>query len=67
MMDAFQQSMLKYMSELQAEIRNIKSDISVIKNDIKELKKEHDTLMSAFPQGLERHAKDHKKKKWFIF
>ena len=59
--------MLKYLSELQTEIRNIKLDISVIKNDIKELKKEHDLLMSAFPHGLEKHAKDHKKKKWFIF
>lgn len=66
-MDAFQQSMLKYMADLQFEIRNIKQDIATIKNDIKELKREHESLMNAFPNGLESHANDHKKKKWFLF
>lgn len=66
-MDAFQTSMLKYMSDLQTEIRNIKQDVAIIKNDIKELKKEHENLMSAFPNGIDSHARDHKKKKWFLF
>lgn len=68
-MDAFQTSMLKYMTELTSEIKKIKDDIADIKLVASDLKEEHEEFMNAFPTGIEDHKNDHvkQKKKWFIF
>lgn len=68
-MDAFQTSMLKYMTELTSEIKKIKDDIADIKLAVSDLKEEHEEFMNAFPHGIEDHKNDHvkQKKKWFIF
>jgi len=68
-MDAFQTSMLKYMTELTSEIKKIKDDIADIKLVVSDLKEEHEEFMNAFPNGIEDHKNDHvkQKKKWFIF
>ena len=68
-MDAFQTSMLKYMTELTSEIKKIKDDIAVIKLMASDLKGEHEEFMNAFPYGIEDHKNVHvkQKKKRFIF
>ena len=68
-MDAFQTSMLKYMTELTSEIKKIKDDIADIKLVASDLKEEHEEFMNAFPYGIEDHKNVHvkQKKKWFIF
>lgn len=68
-MDAFQTSMLKYMSDLTSEINKIKDDIADIKANITALKGEQEDFMKGFPYGIEDHKNDHikRKKKWFLF
>ncbi len=66
-MDPFNAAVLKYLSEIGAEIKKIKTDISAINESIKQVKEEHDVFMKAFPNGIEKHRSDHtKKKNWFF-
>lgn len=67
-MDAFQTSMLKYMTELTSEINKIKEDVADIKANIADLKGEQEEFMKGFPYGIEDHKNDHiKRRKWFLF
>lgn len=65
-MSPYDQSVLRLLSDIDSQLRKINSDIIDINDNIKDLKKEHETFMSAFPNGIEDHKRDHKKKKWWI-
>jgi seryl-tRNA synthetase len=66
-MDKYDAVVLRYLSEMTNEIKKIKTDMIEIKDDIKTIKKDVVNIMEAFPNGIEDHKKDHKKRKWYQF
>lgn len=66
-MDQYDASVLKCLTEMRKEIGYIKRELSKINDKVDKLKEEQINFMSAFPNGIDSHKNDHKKKKWFLF
>lgn len=66
-MDQYNASVLKCLTEMRKEIGYIKRELSKINDKVDKLKEEQNNFMNAFPNGIDNHRNDHKKKKWFLF
>ena len=60
-------SILKCLTDMRKEIMSIKRELTKINEKVDTLKEEQNNFLSAFPDGIEQHQLDHKKKKWFLF
>lgn len=61
-------AILQSTTQLHKEINSIKTDVDDIKTKIESIKKDNDNnfkkIMSAFPNGIDSHANEHKLKWW---